>query len=213
MLAASAVCLPACASFWPGVQAVADEVSLPLCWLQVLASCLLQIPVLVSDLDLECKLWLKIRLAPMCPYFGTISLAFVGSPTIKVQLLPYNRVRLMRIPVLQVSHSSAKCRTICLTQLLANLLEMASLQGLHVACCWASGHCMAVLGLAAGFHVMAQCGICRVSAADLCVSCESPASKSLIKALRAASEGSTQAARLCCGFLDEADYQPCRRPP
>eukprot|EP00891_Asterochloris_glomerata_P002707 jgi/Astpho2/2707/Aster-00893 len=61
----------------------------------------LKIPVLVSDLDLECKLWLKIRLAPMCPYFGTISLAFVGSPTIKVQLLPYNRVRLMRIPVLQ----------------------------------------------------------------------------------------------------------------
>ena len=66
------------------------------------AGCLVQIPVLVSDLDLECKMWLKIRLAPMCPYFGTISLAFVGPPTIKVQLLPYNRVRLMRIPILQV---------------------------------------------------------------------------------------------------------------
>ena len=62
-----------------------------------------QLPVLVSDLDLECKLWLKIRLAPMCPYFGTISLAFVGAPIIKVQLLPYNRVRLMRIPILQVN--------------------------------------------------------------------------------------------------------------
>ena len=61
-----------------------------------------QLPVLVSDLDLECKLWLKIRLAPMCPYFGTISLAFVGAPIIKAQLLPYNRVRLMRIPILQV---------------------------------------------------------------------------------------------------------------
>ena len=61
-----------------------------------------QIPVLVSDLDLECKMWLKIRLAPMCPWFGTVSLAFVGPPTIKVQLLPYNRVRLMKIPFLQV---------------------------------------------------------------------------------------------------------------
>ena len=48
-------------------------------------------------------MWVKIRMAPMCPYFGTVSLAFVGQPTIKVQLLPYNRVRLMRIPVLQVS--------------------------------------------------------------------------------------------------------------
>ena len=67
----------------------------------------MQIPVLVSDLDLECKMWLKIRLAPMCPYFGTISLAFVGPPTIKVQLLPYNRVRLMRIPILQVSPLSS----------------------------------------------------------------------------------------------------------
>ena len=63
----------------------------------------MQIPVLVSDLDLECQLWTKIRLAPMTPYFGTIALAFVGSPTIKVQLLPYNRVRLMRVPVVQVS--------------------------------------------------------------------------------------------------------------
>lgn len=62
----------------------------------------MQIPVLVSDLDLECQLWLKIRLAPMTPYFGTVSLAFVGPPTIKVQLLPYNRVRLMRVPVVQV---------------------------------------------------------------------------------------------------------------
>ena len=59
--------------------------------------------MLVSDLDLECKMWVKIRMAPMCPYFGMVSLAFVGQPTIKVQLLPYNRVRLMRIPILQVA--------------------------------------------------------------------------------------------------------------
>ena len=70
-------------------------------WRQLRCGACLQIPVLVSDLDLECKMWVKIRMAPMCPYFGMVSLAFVGQPTIKVQLLPYNRVRLMRIPVLQ----------------------------------------------------------------------------------------------------------------
>ena len=57
--------------------------------------------MLVSDLDLECKMWLKLRLAPMCPWIGTISLAFVGPPNVKVQLSPYNRVRLMRVPVVQ----------------------------------------------------------------------------------------------------------------
>ena len=61
----------------------------------------IRVPVLVSDLDLECRMWMKVRLAPMPPYIGTLSLAFVGEPTIKVQLLPYNRVRLMRIPILQ----------------------------------------------------------------------------------------------------------------
>ena len=81
----------------------------------------------MSDLDLECKLWLKIRLAPMCPYFGTISLAFVGSPTIKVQLLPYNRVRLMRIPVLQVGHSSVQRRAMCSTQLAVIVLKICIL--------------------------------------------------------------------------------------
>ena len=61
----------------------------------------LKVPVMVSDLDLECRLWLKLRLAPMCPYVGTLSLAFVGPPIIKVQLSPYDRVKLMRIPVIQ----------------------------------------------------------------------------------------------------------------
>ncbi len=60
-----------------------------------------QVPVLVSELDLECELWLKLRLAPLPPHVGTISLAFVGPPTVRVQLAPYNRVRLMRIPILQ----------------------------------------------------------------------------------------------------------------
>ena len=61
----------------------------------------LKVPVMVSDLDLECKLWLKLRLAPMCPYVGTLSMAFVGPPTIKLQLSPYDRIKLMRIPVIQ----------------------------------------------------------------------------------------------------------------
>ncbi|KAK9822688.1 hypothetical protein WJX81_000906 [Elliptochloris bilobata] len=60
-----------------------------------------KLPVLVSDLDLECRLWLKLRLAPMAPYIGSLSAAFVGPPTIRLQLLPYNRVRIMRIPILQ----------------------------------------------------------------------------------------------------------------
>ena len=60
-----------------------------------------KVPVLVSDLDVECAAWMKVRLAPMCPYVGTLSLAFVAPPDVKVQLSPYNRVRLMRIPVLQ----------------------------------------------------------------------------------------------------------------
>jgi Ca2+-dependent lipid-binding protein len=69
-------------------------------WLHVCAAT--QVPVLVSELDLECQMWIKIRLAPMCPWIGTLSIAFVGPPNVKVQLSPYNRVRLMRVPVVQV---------------------------------------------------------------------------------------------------------------
>ncbi|KAL6783990.1 hypothetical protein ACKKBG_A04335 [Auxenochlorella protothecoides x Auxenochlorella symbiontica] len=60
-----------------------------------------KIPVLVSDLDVEATVWLKLRLAPMAPYIGAVSFAFVGPPAIKIQLAPYGRVRLMNIPVLQ----------------------------------------------------------------------------------------------------------------
>lgn len=63
--------------------------------------------MLVSDLDLECRLWLKLRLAPMAPYIGSLSAAFVGPPTIRLQLLPYNRVRIMRIPILQARPRTA----------------------------------------------------------------------------------------------------------
>ena len=73
-----------------------------------------QVPVLVSELDLECKLWIKLRLAPLPPHVGTISLAFVGQPTVRVQLAPYNRVRLMRIPILQVLMHAGMRSTPCL---------------------------------------------------------------------------------------------------
>ena len=56
---------------------------------------------MVSDLDLQGKLWIKLRLAPICPWIGTIFLAFVGPPQIRVQLSPYNRLPLMRIPIIQ----------------------------------------------------------------------------------------------------------------
>uniref|UniRef100_A0A061SBL8 Integral membrane single c2 domain protein n=1 Tax=Tetraselmis sp. GSL018 TaxID=582737 RepID=A0A061SBL8_9CHLO len=61
----------------------------------------IKVPVMVSDLDFQGKLWIKLRLAPMCPWIGTIFLAFVGPPKIQVQLSPYNRVPLMRVPILQ----------------------------------------------------------------------------------------------------------------
>lgn len=79
--------------------------------------------MLVSDLDVQCALWLKLRLAPMCPWIGTISLAFVGPPAVKVQLSPYNRVRLMRIPVLQVRRNSRNGLYLyCMLQIMGNWL-------------------------------------------------------------------------------------------
>ena len=69
--------------------------------------------MLVSELDLECELWIKLRLAPLPPHVGTISLAFVGQPTVRVQLAPYNRVRLMRIPILQVRGCRPLASEVC----------------------------------------------------------------------------------------------------
>ena len=56
---------------------------------------------MVEDFDVDGRMWIKARLAPMCPYVGTISVAFVSPPKIQVALSPYNRVPLMRIPFLQ----------------------------------------------------------------------------------------------------------------
>ena len=61
----------------------------------------LRVPVVVSDLDVEGEVWIKARYAPMPPWVGQISLGFVGPPTIRVQLSPYNRIPLMRIPIIQ----------------------------------------------------------------------------------------------------------------
>lgn len=56
---------------------------------------------MVSDLDVEGQMWIKLRLAPVCPWIGTLNLGFVGPPKIRVQLAPYNRIKIMKIPVVQ----------------------------------------------------------------------------------------------------------------
>jgi hypothetical protein len=61
------------------------------------------IPVGVYDLDVDAELWVKIRLAPIAPYVGTVSLAFVRLPTIKLVLAPFRLVNLFAIPFLSRS--------------------------------------------------------------------------------------------------------------
>lgn len=61
----------------------------------------LKIPVEVTDFDVDAQMWLKVRMAPLVPYVGTISAAFVGEPNIRVELSPYSRVPLMRMPIIQ----------------------------------------------------------------------------------------------------------------
>ena len=60
-----------------------------------------QVPIVLTDLDFEGKVRFKARLAPLSPYIGSLSFAFVGAPSIRVQLAPYNRIQLMNIPVVQ----------------------------------------------------------------------------------------------------------------
>ena len=78
-------------------------------------------------------MWIKLRLAPMCPYIGSLSLAFVGPPIIKVQLLPYNRVRLMRIPILQASSVPMRKRD-------AKIKDVISLSNVMACCATVKGH-------------------------------------------------------------------------
>ena len=60
-----------------------------------------EVPVMVEDFDLDARMWIKLRLAPMCPWIGVVSVAFVEQPRIQVQLNTYGMLPLMRIPVLQ----------------------------------------------------------------------------------------------------------------
>ena len=60
-----------------------------------------QVPIVLTDLDFEGKVRFKTRLAPLSPYIGTLTFAFVGAPSIRVRLAPYNRIQLMNIPVIQ----------------------------------------------------------------------------------------------------------------
>jgi Ca2+-dependent lipid-binding protein len=70
----------------------------------------------VYDLDVDGELWLKLRLAPVKPYVGTLSLAFVQLPTIKLVLAPFRLVNLFSIPFL--SNFLSKLLTVDLPRLL-----------------------------------------------------------------------------------------------
>lgn len=74
------------------------------------------IPVGVYELDVDAELWVKLRLAPVKPYVGTLSLAFVRLPTIKLVLAPFRVVNLFSIPFL--NNFLSKLLTIDLPRLL-----------------------------------------------------------------------------------------------
>lgn len=58
------------------------------------------VPVRVRDLDVDGELWVKLRLAPVKPFVGTLSVAFVRLPTIKLVLSPFRLVNLFAVPFL-----------------------------------------------------------------------------------------------------------------
>ncbi|CAM6095589.1 unnamed protein product [Calypogeia fissa] len=74
------------------------------------------VPVGVYDLDVDAELWVKLRLAPVKPYVGTLSIAFVRLPTIKLVLAPFKIVNLFAIPFL--SSFLSKLLTVDLPRLL-----------------------------------------------------------------------------------------------
>ncbi|WZN58971.1 hypothetical protein HKI87_01g04960 [Chloropicon roscoffensis] len=89
---------------WRGYMSMEDEdkgVSSALAPLSLSRPWQIRIPVQVYDLDIESDLWVRARLAPLAPYIGRLSLAFVDSPAVGVQLAPYKRAQLMRIPIIQ----------------------------------------------------------------------------------------------------------------
>ncbi|KAL2641746.1 hypothetical protein R1flu_009333 [Riccia fluitans] len=74
------------------------------------------IPVGVYNLDVDAELWVKLRLAPVKPFVGTLSIAFVRLPTIKLVLAPFRIVNLFAIPFL--SSFLSKLLTVDLPRLL-----------------------------------------------------------------------------------------------
>ncbi|CAI5491562.1 unnamed protein product [Closterium sp. Naga37s-1] len=74
------------------------------------------VPVGVHDLDVDAELWVKLRLTPRKPYVGTLSIAFVRLPTIKLVLAPFRIVNLFAIPFL--SSFLSKLLTVDLPRLL-----------------------------------------------------------------------------------------------
>ncbi|KAL3691086.1 hypothetical protein R1sor_004737 [Riccia sorocarpa] len=74
------------------------------------------VPVGVYNLDVDAELWVKLRLAPVKPFVGTLSIAFVRLPTIKLVLAPFKIVNLFAIPFL--SSFLSKLLTVDLPRLL-----------------------------------------------------------------------------------------------
>lgn len=74
------------------------------------------IPVGVHDLDVDGEMWVKLRLTPRKPYVGTLSIAFVRLPTIKLVLAPFRIVNLFAVPFL--SRFLSKLLTVDLPRLL-----------------------------------------------------------------------------------------------
>ncbi|CAL0329321.1 unnamed protein product [Lupinus luteus] len=62
----------------------------------------IEVPVVVHDFDIDCELWVKMRLIPTEPWVGSASWAFVSLPNIKFELSPFRRFNLMTIPVLSM---------------------------------------------------------------------------------------------------------------
>ncbi|OIV99578.1 hypothetical protein TanjilG_17388 [Lupinus angustifolius] len=62
----------------------------------------IEVPVVVHDFDIDCELWVKMRLIPTEPWVGSASWAFVSLPNIKFQLSPFRKFNLMTIPVLSM---------------------------------------------------------------------------------------------------------------
>ncbi|KAE9620288.1 putative C2 domain-containing protein [Lupinus albus] len=62
----------------------------------------IEVPVVVHNFDIDCEVWVKMRLIPTEPWVGSASWAFVSLPNIKFELSPFRVFNLMTIPVLSM---------------------------------------------------------------------------------------------------------------